>query len=205
MTINTLIFDLGGVVLNNDWHDDNQEKFSLYSDYFGITYQQMERGWDAAWPEFQLGKITEDEFWKIFLTEAESNKIDIQTAKQFWKKFVVENETMLTLLSRLKEKYTLAALTTISKEWLDYKIKKYNFDNIFTEIVSSGYSGLAKPDTAIYQLLLDKLRVKSDQCVFIDDSPSTLPPASKLGMTTIPFVNQKNLEKELIGLGIEVK
>ena len=203
MKKNTLIFDLGGVVLNNDWHDGNEKRYQLYSDYFGITYKQMEDGWSAAWPQFQLGKISEDEFWLIFLTEAGSNKIDTQTAKQFWRKFVVENESMLTLLSRLKQNYRLAALTTISREWLDYKIQKYNFDSIFTEIVSSGYSGLAKPDVAIYELLLDKLKVNARECVFIDDSPGTLPPASRLGMTAIPFINQNRLEKEFKGLGIK--
>ena len=44
MGITTIVFDLGNVVLTNDWHYDCPEKFYAYSDYFGIGYDDMERG-----------------------------------------------------------------------------------------------------------------------------------------------------------------
>lgn len=196
--ITTIIFDLGGVLLNNDWHDGNRDKFEEYENIFGVTYDDMERGWDKAWPDYQLGKMSEDKFWKIFLTEAGSNNIDIKKAKELWRKYVVENESMLSLVKILKEKgYKLAALTTISREWLDFKIDKYNFNEYFDTIVSSGYSGLAKPDTEIYKMVLDNLGVDGEECVFIDDSESTLPPASELGIKTILFRNKIETEEKL--------
>jgi len=203
MTITTLIFDLGNVVLTNDWHYNCPKKFQAYSDYFGITYDDMERGWNAFWPQFCTGKITEDEFWNGFLKTAGTKKIDIMQAKKLWREYQKPIENMLYLLGRLKQHYRLAALATISREWLDYKREKHNLDSYFEVTVSSGYSGLAKPDPNIYRMVLEKLNVKPEECLFIDDSRRTLPPAEKLGMKTMLFSGQSDLEKNLKELGIK--
>lgn len=203
MAITTLIFDLGNVVLTNDWHYDCPEKFQAYSDYFSITYDDMERGWNAFWPQFCIGEITEDEFWSGFLKTAGAKKMDINQAKKLWRDYQKQIQNMLDLLGKLKEHYRLAALTTISKEWLDYKREKYNLDSYFEVIVSSGYSGLAKPDPKIYRTFLKKLNVKPQECLFIDDSQRTLPPAEDLGIKTILFSGQSDLEKSLKKLGIK--
>lgn len=87
MVINTLIFDLGNVVLTNDWHYSCPEKFKAYSDYFNIDCNDMERGWNAFWTQFCIGEISENDFWNGFLTTAGSNKIDIKQAKKLWRKY----------------------------------------------------------------------------------------------------------------------
>ncbi len=203
MTITTLIFDLGNVVLTNDWHYDCHEKFQAYSDYFDITYDDMERGWNAFWPQFSMGKITEDEFWNGFLKTASAKKIDINHAKELWRKYQKPIRNMFDLLRKLKQHYRLAALSTISREWLDYKKEKYNLDSYFEVIVSSGYSGVAKPDPKIYRIVLEKLNIKPEECLFIDDSQKTLPPAEELGIKTILFSGRLDLEKNLKEFGIK--
>jgi len=202
MSITTLIFDLGNVILTNDWHYNCPEKFKEYSDFFGLSYDDMERGWNAYWPQFNIGKITEDEFWKGFLQTAGAEKIDIKQAQKFWRKHQRPIKDMLNLLKKLKKHYRETALTTISKEWLDYKKEKYALDAYFEMIVSSGYSGLAKPRSQIYELIIQKLNVKPEECLFIDDAEENLLPAQQLGMKTIHFIGQKNLEEKLRELKI---
>lgn len=203
MKITHIIFDLGNVILTNDWHSEWPEKFREYSDYFGVSYDDMEKGWHTFWPQFSLGKITEEEFWSGFLNAADAKIIDIEHAKRLWRKYQRPIENMLDLLGRLKKYYKLAALTTISKEWLDYKKNKYNLDNYFNIIVSSGYSGLAKPDPKIYDLIIQQLRVDPQECLFVDDNERTLPPAKSRGMEVILFKSQQRLEKELRESGIK--
>lgn len=110
---------------------------------------------------------------------------------------------MLDLLEKLKRKYKLAALTTISREWLDYKKAKYNLDSYFELIISSGYSGFKKPNLEIYRIILEKLNKKPEECLFIDDSLEALLPAKKLGIKTILFSGQSDLEKNLKKLKIK--
>ena len=206
MDIKTIIFDLGNVVLTNDWHYNCPEKFQEYSDHFDITQDDMERGWKAAWPEFSVGEISEEDFWKIFLENADAKNIDIEIAKNLWRKYQKPIENTFELLKKLKQHYRLAALTTISKEWLDYKREKYNLDEYFEVIISSGYSGLIKPHDEIYELaakeLKEKLGVNPEECLFVDDAKSNLLPAEKLGIKTVLFTKQAELEKELKELGI---
>ena len=81
MSIKAIIFDLGNVILTNDWHCDWPEKFKAFSGYFGITYDEMEKGWYAAYPDFKLCKISEEEFWKIFLRTAGAKKLMLNMPK----------------------------------------------------------------------------------------------------------------------------
>lgn len=203
MTVSTVIFDLGNVILTNDWHYDCPEKFQAYSDYFDITYDDMERGWNAFWPQFHIGTITEDEFWHGFLRTAGAKKIDIEHAKKLWREYQRPIENMFDLLQKLKQNYRLAALTTISREWLDYKKEQYHLESFFEVIVSSGYSGLAKPDPEIYKLVIKKLQIQPEEALFIDDSQRTLPPAQEMGIQTILFSGQASLEKNLNKMGIK--
>ena len=111
-------------------------------------------------------------------------------------------ENMLHLLKKLRPNYKLGALTTISKEWLDYKSKKYKLKDYFDVIVSSGYSGLCKPDPAIYEIIIKKLNAKPNETVFIDDAQMCLLPAKAMGIKTIQFKSQAQLERELLKLKV---
>ncbi len=202
MHLKIIIFDLGNVILTNDWHHDYSEQYDTYSDSFGISYDDMERGWKAAWPQFHIGQITEEEFWAKFLRTAGAKNIDIELAKKLWRRYQKPIENMLDFLFKLKQHYKLAALANISKEWLDYKREKYNLDSYFNVIVSSGYSGIAKPDRRIYELALQKLGVRPEECLFIDDSEKNVAIAQKLGIPTVIFQGQKDIESKFRKLGI---
>ncbi|MDH6113297.1 putative hydrolase of the HAD superfamily [Kitasatospora sp. MAP12-15] len=56
---------------------------------------------------------------------------------------------------------------------------------LFDVTVVSECEGIAKPDPAIYQLVLDRMGLPGEACVFVDDHPANLPPAEALGITTV--------------------
>jgi putative hydrolase of the HAD superfamily len=198
-----LIFDLGSVVLTNDhpFHTANQAK--EFCSYYNIDLDEWLRGWDSSWPDFRIGKITEDEFWKKLLTFSMTDKIDIEFAKKFWRDNQRPIEGMFDLLDRLKKSYKMAALSTISKEWLDFKREKFELDKYFDLIISSGYSGLKKPYPPIYHLIIKKLKENPQNCIFIDDLDINLATARDLGMKTILFGERKTFQNDLHSLGIE--
>ncbi|MDH6579542.1 HAD family phosphatase [Kitasatospora sp. MAP5-34] len=57
--------------------------------------------------------------------------------------------------------------------------------DLFDVHVISETEGIAKPDPAIYQRTLDRLGLRGEECVFVDDHPVNLPPAAALGITTV--------------------
>lgn len=195
----SLLFDLGQVILTNDSEGLYTKEFL---EYFDISASDVHRGWDSIWPQFQDGLVSEWEFWKKLLENSGSKRQNITKAKRIWRENIRPIEDMFTLLERLKPNYSLGALSNISKEFLDYKRKKFKLDRYFREIVSSGYTGIPKPDPRIYMLAADRMGVTPEDCLFIDDVESVLIPARDLGMKTILFRDQKALEHDLRSLGI---
>jgi HAD superfamily hydrolase (TIGR01509 family) len=200
MIIKTIFFDLGEVVLTNDWHYESPEKFAEYEAYFGITYNQMEKGWNKAWPLFQIGKISEKEFWRLFLLEAGAKKIDTKHAAFLWRKYQNETPGMISLLKKLGSLYTLAVLSNTGKEWLDFKREKFKLDNYFKGYIASAYVGIAKPDPKIYHYALRKMKTTPQESLFIDDTQKVLLSAKTVGMNTILFKNSDQLTSELKAL-----
>lgn len=195
--IKAIVFDLGNVVLTNDHPYNTPAELAEFCQYLGTTFDNLDTAFGMSFQDYSLGKKTEDEFWKKFLYIARAKKLDIEYAKKFYRKNQKENEHMLELLKTLKNKYKIAALSTIPREWLDYKRERFGLDNYFEFIVSSGYSGLAKPNPKIYELLIKQIQLEPDSILFIDDKESVLPPAQDLGINTYIFRGQEDLEKEL--------
>src|SRR3989344_4552832 len=196
--IKAIVFDLGNVVLTNDHPYNTPEELIEFCEHFNASMDNLDTAFVISFPDYSLGKITENEFWEKYLYTARASSMDIKYAKNFWRKNQKEIENMLSLLKTLKNKYRLAALSTIPREWLDYKKKTFKLDDYFELIVSSGYYGYKKPDVRIYEILIKKLGLKPEEMLFIDDKEPLLVPAQKLGINTLLFRGQNDLEKELI-------
>ncbi|MET9470289.1 HAD-IA family hydrolase, partial [Streptomyces sp. NPDC006544] len=69
--------------------------------------------------------------------------------------------------------------------------------DLFDVQVVSEVVGLAKPDPAIYHLTLDRLGLRGEECVFVDDHPVNLPPAAALGITTVLATDEAAAVAEL--------
>lgn len=83
--------------------------------------------------------------------------------------------------------------------YIPSKFEKFDY-SIFDLYINSGEIGLRKPDPKIYLLTCDKLRVKLDECLFMDDSLENIDSAKKLGMKTIWWNRNENKEKLLLEL-----
>jgi HAD superfamily hydrolase (TIGR01509 family) len=195
--IKALVFDLGNVVLTDDHPYNTPSELKEFCEYFGVTMDNIYSAFEASFPDYSLGRCSEDDFWKKYLYLARANKEDLAFAKEFWRKNQKENENMLPLLKRLKGKYRLAALTTIPREWLAFKRKKFHLDEYFEFIISSGEYGMKKPEVGIYKIVVDKLNLPPNETVFIDNKEQLLPSAQEIGMQTIFFRGQKDLEEKL--------
>ena len=202
MTIKHIIFDLGETVLTDDWNVNYHQLLQEFSDYYNISFDNMQKAWLSLWPKIKVGKINEDVFWKNFLTISESEKLNIEPAKMFWRDFQKPIENMLSLVVRIKENYQVSALANTAKEWFDFKRQKFDLDEYFDVIVASGHVGIAKPSPEIFQIILNRLNAKAEECLFIDNKEKCLLSARKMDMRTVLFTNQTELERKLLKVGI---
>lgn len=195
--IKAVAFDLGNVVLSSDFAYNTPEELTEFCNSLGVTMDNMDTAFSVCFPPFSLGQMTENEYWEKYLYVSRATNPDIEKAKQLFRTNQKENENMTTLARSLKGKYKVAALTTIPREWLEFKKEKFNLDSCFDFIVSSGYEGVSKPNPEIYQRLVERFEVAPEEIVFVDDKEPLLTPAKELGINTIVFRGEEDLKLQL--------
>ena len=109
----------------------------------------------------------------------------------------------VAILRRLKRAgYPLYGLSNYSAEKFRLDRQRFDFFNLFDDMVISGEVGLLKPEPAIFHLLLGKIGYAPQKCVFIDDIPANVAGAREVGITGIQFRSPEQLEADLQALGI---
>ena len=111
----------------------------------------------------------------------------------------------VVILERLKQAgYPLYALSNWSVEKFALIRPKYAFLDWFDAIVLSGALKLVKPDPRIFEVFLEQIGRKPEECLFIDDSRKNIEAANRMGFQTIRFESPEQLERELRERGIGV-
>jgi putative hydrolase of the HAD superfamily len=93
----------------------------------------------------------------------------------------------------------------ISNSWGTRRYDRAQLAELFDGVVISGEVGIRKPAPEIYELGAEQLGLDASSCVFVDDLPFNLEPASKLGMATVHHVSAGQTIEELERLlGVEL-
>jgi 2-haloacid dehalogenase len=96
------------------------------------------------------------------------------------------------------------ALTNWSAEMFPYAETTFDFLALFEGIVVSGREGVAKPDPAVFDLLLSRYDLDPGNTVFVDDSPANVAAAAAVGLTALVFTGADRLRADLSRLGLLV-
>lgn len=92
----------------------------------------------------------------------------------------------------------LYALTNWSGETFPIAMKRFDFLRWFEGTLVSGDEKLAKPDPAIFHLLLKRYNLLAQNCLFIDDSKTNIEAATRIGFDTHHFTSARELRQNLI-------
>ncbi len=96
----------------------------------------------------------------------------------------------------------LLALTNWSAETFPVAEERFDFLRLFEAIVVSGRERVAKPDPAVFALLLRRHRLDPARTVFVDDGPANVAAASAAGLLAVRFTDARRLRADLAGLGL---
>ncbi|MEM7410696.1 MAG: HAD family phosphatase [Myxococcota bacterium] len=187
MTIEVVIFDLGGVVLGSPLH-----AIAAYETETGLPAGFVNRvvvdtGAEGAWGRLERGKLSLEAFIPAFESDcaAAGERIDARTMMERMAEASKPREAMLDAIARIRSNGLRAAALTnnwASEERDDgTRALRSHFDAFF----ESSVLGLQKPDPAIYQHACQELGVAPAAAVFLDDIGRNLKTARQLGMTTI--------------------
>ena len=197
--IKNIIFDFGGVLI--DWNPEYlfRKEFERESDmnYFleNICTPEWNIQQDAGRP---LSEAT-----KTLQKEHPEYKELIGMYYGRWEEMlggVIEDSVRVLYL--LKDKYPIYGLTNWSSETITIAYRRYDFFNYLEGIVVSGEEELIKPDPKLYQVLLNRYRLKANETLFIDDNIHNIETAQEMGFHTIHFTENMDLEKEVKEMGL---
>lgn len=90
------------------------------------------------------------------------------------------------VITHTRMKYKTGLITN-GKNSIQYgKIDQLVIRNEFDLIIVSEEAGIKKPDPRIFEMALDKLLLKPEECIYIGDHPvNDIEGAAKIGMKTI--------------------
>lgn len=101
-----------------------------------------------------------------------------------------KNDQTVELIKALKGQYGLAMLTNVQSRYsLDQRFQPGELDELFEVVIASGEVGWNKPDPEIFTLTAERLGVRPEECLLIDDVPSFTAVAASLGMKTFTYVH----------------
>lgn len=201
--INTIIFDLGGVLI--DWNP----KY-LYRKIFN-TEEEVDYFLDNIctpdWNEEQDAGRSLLEGTNFLVKKHPAHKENIEHYYNRWEEMLAGDipETV-QILERLKnsKQYNIYALTNWSGETFSIAEERFDFLKWFDGIVVSGVEKDRKPHPAFYQLMLDRFSIDPTTAVFIDDRYSNIEGAEKVGIAGIHYTDPEKLLEALKSKGILV-
>jgi putative hydrolase of the HAD superfamily len=197
--ITTIIFDLSEVLLTG--LKGTEERINI------IYGTQLKNPILASMPEAKKlfhGVIAEDDYWFAVIRKFKL-KATVQELKQVLRNNIEEIEGTHGVVERLKKNgYMLGLLSVHAKEWIDYCEEMFDLHKLFHYRSYSFETAVSKPDKRAYTMLLEKMKVEPEECIFIDDYIVNLQSAEELGIATIQFENAKQLERDLKKLQIRL-
>jgi len=199
--INTIIFDLGAVLI--DWNPNYMYR-TLFTDEEEMK-NFLATVTTSDWNEEQDAGRSLQEGTEILVKQFPEHEANIRAFYSRWEEMLGEPFwDTVEIFKELKDssKYKIYALTNWSAETFPVALTKYEFLNWFDGIVVSGAEKMRKPAPEFYQILLDRHIVKPEEALFIDDNYRNILAAEKLGIKSIHFTSAEQLSVELRQLNI---
>ena len=189
------LFDLGGVFF--DW-DPNH--------FYKNVFENIEER------EFFLAEVCNDQ-WNVqqdagrSIAEAELELIPKfphyeKEIKMYYKNHrkMIRGvfEESIDILKKLKDKnYECYVLSNWSAETFLGMTDDYPFLKLFDGLLISGEDKLTKPDSAIYELAINRFNLNPNETVFIDDKLENIQAAKNLNLLTIHLTDPNKIEYEI--------
>lgn len=202
-SINTIIFDLGGVLI--DWNPDY-----VFNTIFS---KEEEKKWFYAnictpdWNEEQDAGRTLKEGTALLVKQFPAHEKNIRAYYDRWEEMLGGPiQGTVDIFRQLKKEPSLKfyALTNWSRETFPVALKRYDFLHWFDGRLVSGEEKKRKPFPEFYKKLVDKFGIAPHHAVYIDDNARNLPPAEAIGMKTIHFKDPEQFKLELNDIGIMI-
>jgi epoxide hydrolase-like predicted phosphatase len=199
LPVKAFIFDFGGVLYRNpemDWMRRWQKRLGLQDDAMMNAFLDSPEE-NPYMIDVMSGKTSEDELYRIAAERYHISPMIMRyiRRKAFSKKR--ENAELVRFMAELRPRFKTAILSNASDGARKLFTRTFGLDQHVDTIVISAEEGMAKPDERIYWLVLDRLGVRPEEAVFVDDRRVNVEAAQRLGMHAVQFCDPQQALAEL--------
>lgn len=199
--MNTVVFDLGGVLV--DWDPRyllrkvmpgrEAEMETLLTDVLNHAWN-LERDRGDSWHEAMAALKADYPRW--------ADIFDIYTER--WAETLGgSHEDTVAILRELKDQGTpLYALSNWSEEMFPHAETRYEWLTLFDGLVVSGRVGMVKPDREIFDHLIATYGLQAADLIFIDDHEPNVRAARAYGIRAHHFRGAAGLRQSLVAEGV---
>ena len=203
--IEAIFWDFGGVLTTSPFQAFNrfEAAHNLPKDF--IRRVNSTNPTTNAWAQFESNAVTVERFDQLFEQESESLGHSVRGMHVLELLSGELRPRMIGVLKKCKEHFKVGCITNNMKSGEGPSMAKdeakvaasQSVMALFDVIVESSVEGIRKPNPRIYEIACDRMDVRPDDCVFLDDLGINLKPAKALGMTTIKVVEEDQAIKDL--------
>jgi len=201
--IKGVIFDIGGVLQMGEPKKKrkSQKHYSkgIHESIAKRAEVSLDQYFDAIDQYYALsmsGKINEKELLDKISANLGLGKKELK--RMYFEEYSSHFKRNMPLIKKIMELRKRGYSTAIlSDQW--HLSKKAHFpkswEKYFDVVIFSCDVGMRKPNKKIYKMVLNKMRLKPSQTIFIDNQTWNILPAKFLGIKTILFKNNEQLFK----------
>jgi HAD superfamily hydrolase (TIGR01509 family) len=165
-TISTVIFDLGGVILNL-----NQDLTLRAFQRLGLDLSDFRSGIKTHLNE-ETSDIAIDKAWNAMLLDLPEHRLKaIEHLRKTHKVYLLSNTNSIHI--------------DAFNAYFMQQYKPERWVQLFDKIYYSYEIGLRKPNTDIYEFVTADIRTQPEQCLFVDDSLANIKGAASAGLNTL--------------------
>lgn len=198
--VDAVVFDLGGVLV--DWDPRH-----LYRKIIPDEAARESFLGDVCTPEWNARMDRGVPFAKAIPKKQQDHPewaAEIAAYFERWPEMLAGPiEGSVAILEELYSQGTpLYALTNWSAETFRHAEARFDFLDLFRDIVVSGKERLAKPAVEFYCILIDRHGLEPARTLFIDDQEKNVQAARLAGMKSVRFTTPEAVRNELVNYGL---
>ena len=194
MTIKSILLDLGGVLVDLEWH----QRVSMLLDR-DVPPNEIHQLWvdSPIVQDFECGRCDHETFVRGLQQEFEINATTGDIAEHFYHMVKGPKPDVEAVLGRLADRFQMGLLSNTNPVHHQRILDETQILKPFDQLFMSYQMGVMKPHEDIFHQALRQTGVAPEQTAFFDDGAINIEAAKKLGMQAFQVNSPQEIEKIL--------
>ena len=187
MSMRAVIFDFGGVLVRTE-DASGRRKWEQQLGLFPGELDQLVFASEIA-QRSMIGQATQRDVWSYIAMRYGLDDATLQQMRRdFWSGDRLDRK-LVQFLQSLRPRYKTAILSNAWPGARRMLTEHFQLHEAVDAFIISSEEGIAKPDPRIYQIALQRLDVRPNETIFVDDFPENVAGAQQLGIIAVLFRN----------------